>query len=84
MEEAKKEARLNLVLTKEEMERLKDLAAANTGNNSSLMVRELINLAWGAYDSLGLHPPKADAPSVKQPLMPSMATAKQAMTVGAS
>lgn len=64
MEDTKKEKRLNLKLTVEEMQRLQELAAANAGHNNSLMVRELINLAWAKHKSLGLHAPKVMAVAV--------------------
>ena len=67
MEDTKKEERLNLKLTKEDMARLRDLAAANAGRNNSLMVRELINLAWDRYQDLGLYPPKEQALAVGRP-----------------
>lgn len=57
MEDLKTE-RVNLVLTPEEMERLRELADANTGKNMSLLMRELLNRAWEKPKSLGLHAPK--------------------------
>jgi predicted DNA-binding protein len=56
-----KTERVNLVLTPEEMERLQELADANTGKNMSMLLRELLNRAWERPKALGLHPPKAVA-----------------------
>lgn len=50
--------RLNLVLKREEMIKLVALAKTNAGKNKSLMVRELINLAYLNPSGLGLHPPE--------------------------
>lgn len=61
MEEMKKDQRLNLMLTEEEMNRLEELAATNAGKNKSMMVRELINLGWEKYQRLDLNPPKVEA-----------------------
>ena len=51
-------ARLNIVLTPEEMAMLEALARANTGQNKSMMLRTLIAKAWQAPKTLGLHSPK--------------------------
>ena len=61
---AKLEKRLNLKLTIEEMQKLQELAAANAGRNNSLMIRELIKLAWERPNTLGLYAPKAGALAV--------------------
>lgn len=60
----KKDERVNLVLTPEERFRLEELAEANTGENISLMIRRLINLAWTKPSALELHAPKEDAVTV--------------------
>jgi hypothetical protein len=45
-------------LTHDEMLKIVALAKANTGKNKSMMVRELINLAYLNPSGLGLHPPE--------------------------
>lgn len=59
--ETLKTERVNLVLTPEEMERLRELADLNTGKNMSMMLRELLNRAWERPRALGLHAPKVGA-----------------------
>jgi hypothetical protein len=55
------EARLQIALTSEEKDRLQELANVNTGENMSLLVRRMLELAWSSPESLGLYPPKGVA-----------------------
>ena len=61
MTEELKTERMNLVLTPEEMEKLQELADANTEKNKSMLVRVLIELAWENASRFLLHLPKAVA-----------------------
>jgi hypothetical protein len=60
MERVESGKRVQFVLSDIQIEKLAELAAANAGKNNSLMVRELIDLVWEKYNTLGLHPPKKD------------------------
>jgi hypothetical protein len=68
MTEELKTERLNLILTPTEMDKLQELADANTGKNKSLMARMLIELAWDRPKKLGLHLPKVESPSQLVPV----------------
>lgn len=61
MTEELKTERMNLVLTPEEMDKLQELADANTGKNKSMLVRVLIELAWENPSRFELHLPKVVA-----------------------
>lgn len=56
-----KDQRVQLVMSEQEVERLRALAEANTGENISMMIRRLVNLAYLMPEALSLHAPKADA-----------------------
>lgn len=62
-EETRYEERLQVVLSADDLQKLEQLAEANTGENKSMMVRRLITLAWRKPQTLGLHPPLANQTS---------------------
>jgi len=61
MTEELKTQRLNLILSPAEMQRLGELADANTGKNKSMLVRQLLELAWERPEKFQLHVPKVEA-----------------------
>lgn len=65
-EEVRYEERLQVVMSTDDLQKLAELAEANTGENKSMMIRRLIALAWDKHRALGLHPPKV------WPLVPSV------------
>ena len=53
-----KDQRLQIILTNEEVEKIVALAETNTGENKSLLIRRLINMAFAKPQAFELHPPK--------------------------
>lgn len=53
-----KDQRLQIILTREEMEKTLALAETNAGDNKSLLIRKLINAAFDNPQLFGLYPPK--------------------------
>lgn len=58
--ENKLDQRLQIVLSKEQLEQLELLVEENTPENKSLFVRRLIDAAWENPKKLGLRVPKVD------------------------
>jgi hypothetical protein len=52
--------RLQIVLSEEQLAQLEILTEENTPENKSLLVRRLIERAWGNPRDFGLRIPKAD------------------------
>jgi len=50
--------RVQAVMSAEDLEKLALLTKANTGNNKSLLIRQLIRQAYQQPKRFGLHPPK--------------------------
>ena len=58
--------RLNLLISDELYQMLRELAEENAGDNESLMVRKLIERAHANPRGVNLYPPKIVAPSAIQ------------------
>lgn len=57
-DEGKMQERVQAVMSAEDFEKLNRLTKANTGNNKSLLIRQLIRLAYQQPKRFGLHPPR--------------------------